>query len=473
MQRADRVLKKLSEKISYNYAKRKNEKVLQLMSAKARLQYIYNQQYTDNASEQILKCIAESYTVKHEMNKTTVLFYDGFGLDKRGLAQIYLKALLQNNYEVVYVTRAMKREDQPQIMSILDQGKTTVLFDNTRKHINKIDWLQKIIATYAFDTAFLYTTPWDVDGIVAFNSLKEKCVRYQINLTDHAFWLGINAFDYCIEFRNYGAAISRDYRRINRECLLELPYYPIVNKNIEFEGFSFDVSGKKIIFSGGSIYKTVDATGTFYSLVDCILKRNEDTVFVYAGLGKNEFMQRLIEKYPKRVFQISERKDLICVMEKSYLYLNTYPISGALMLQYAAIAGCIPVSLKRSWDDDATGILINEGLLGEIFEEFDDVAEEIDKLINDENYYIQKKKLLINQVITEKEFDKKLKRIIESPKSMIRKGIDPVNTTKYRESYNERITVDDIADAVINKSNICVARYFPGLLTRKIMRKCK
>ena len=308
MQMADRVLKKLSEKISYNYAKGKNEKVLQLISAKARLQYIYNQQYTDNASEQILKCIAESYTVKHEMNKTTVLFYDGFGLDMRGLAQIYLKALLQNNYKVVYVTCAMKREDQPQIMSILDQGKTTVLFDNTRKHIDKIDWLQKIIETYAFDTAFLYTTPWDVDGIVAFNSLKKKCVRYQINLTDHAFWLGINAFDYCIEFRNYGAAISRDYRGINRECLLELPYYPIVNKNIEFEGFPFDISDKKIIFSGGSIYKTVDATGTFYSLVDCILKRNTDTVFVYAGLGKNEFMQRLIEKYPKEYFKYAREK---------------------------------------------------------------------------------------------------------------------------------------------------------------------
>ena len=38
--------------------------------------------------------------------------------------------------------------------------------------------------------------------------------RYQVNLTDHAFWLGTYAFDYCLEFLDFGAIVSREYRHI-------------------------------------------------------------------------------------------------------------------------------------------------------------------------------------------------------------------------------------------------------------------
>ena len=37
-----------------------------------------------------------------DVNIKTVLFYDGFGLDSRGLAYVYLKALVNLGYKVIF-----------------------------------------------------------------------------------------------------------------------------------------------------------------------------------------------------------------------------------------------------------------------------------------------------------------------------------------------------------------------------------
>ena len=83
---------------------------------------------------------------------------------------------------------------------------------------------------------------------------------------------------------------------------------------------------------------------------------------------------------------------MVSLLGHCYLYLNTYPISGGLMLQYAAKAKCIPITLKREWDDDSGGALINEEILGETFTEFDDICREIDHLLEDKNYWKAKGK---------------------------------------------------------------------------------
>ncbi|HBI60610.1 MAG TPA: hypothetical protein DDY31_05280, partial [Lachnospiraceae bacterium] len=44
-----------------------------------------------------------------QMKEKVVAFYDEFGLDNRGLALIYLEALLSKGYHVVYITRAGKK----------------------------------------------------------------------------------------------------------------------------------------------------------------------------------------------------------------------------------------------------------------------------------------------------------------------------------------------------------------------------
>ena len=107
--------------------------------------------------------------------------------------------------------------------------------------------LHAIIKRHKSGKAFFLSTPIDTAGVACFSQLKDKVMRFQINLTDHAFWLGSTAFDYCIEFRNYGAGISLNERGIDFNKLILLPFYPYINKEQPFLGFDFDIDGKKIL----------------------------------------------------------------------------------------------------------------------------------------------------------------------------------------------------------------------------------
>ena len=456
--------------------KKKNyEYVLEALAAKARILYLYNQQYKDDFIENKLidiSLLTHSTTDKHLSNKKTVLFYDGFGLDLRGLAYIYIKALSKLGYRIIYVSMAKDKNSQPYIMDLLNNADIYIIGKVNNK-IKRLNLLRKIFLKQKFSYAFYYTYPDDVCAAIAFFEIAETCKRFQINLTDHAFWVGINAFDYSIEFRDYGASISYYYRNISNDKLLELPYYPIT-KNIKFAGFPFVKNTKKIIFSGGSLYKTIDKNNTFYRLVEEIIKRNNDVIFWYAGKGDDRYIKKLSKKYPKRVCYTKERNDLVEVLKHSYLYLNTYPIGGALMLQYAALAECIPVTLRRAWDDDALGILKNEEDLKETYSEFDEVISEINRLLTDANYYKSKKVLLKNSVISEKEFTYKLHNILlnsQPPEKF--KNLIKVNTMDFIKSYKENITEEAVINALLTKTNYKIFKYFKLLLIKKMFYKIK
>ena len=58
--------------------------------------------------------------------------------------------------------------------------------------------LDQIVKTHKPGVMFFYTGPDDAAGAMVFMRYQGLAVRYQVNLTDHAFWLGKNAFDICI-----------------------------------------------------------------------------------------------------------------------------------------------------------------------------------------------------------------------------------------------------------------------------------
>lgn len=473
MQLADDSLRRLTNSIERSFKKQNIESTLELISAKAKLLYTYNQKYRDEQSEILLDSIAGIYNngFSHDKEDGTVLFYDGFGLDTRGLVQQYLTGLIENNYKILYVTVSTDVSKQPRVEKMLKQGNSEFACIRAANFNNKIVWLRDFCLSHSFSYTFMYTTPWDVAGIVLFNMLRGKAIRYQINLTDHAFWLGTRAFDYCVEFRNYGAAITRDYRNITENKLVCLPYYPIVNENENFQGFPESIQGKKVIFSGGSPYKTVDSGNTFYKLVESILDKHNDVAFLYAGNGTVNGLESLTQKYPERAVHVSERSDLLEVMKHSRFFLNTYPISGALMLQYAALSGCIPVTLKREWDDDTDGLLLNEEALQETFTEPSEVIEEIDRLLGDEDYYLRKKRTLEGQVLTSSEFASRLNQLIENPTRLAFTKIDEVDTQLYRKAFAENLTRKDVVRSIIRKDIPRVWSYFPNLLIERLINE--
>lgn len=460
--------------IKKSLRKKNFEKALAGISVCANLLYLWNQKYSDEFLEQSVEIIAkETKTVAIDnlsnVCEDTVLFYDNFGLDTRGLALIYIKALANTGKKVIYLTSNWAKDGQPEIDKIISSNRNVQkLFFTGKTYLSKIKELQNVITTFKPSKAFFYTTPNDCEGAVVFNQIAGKIIRYQINLTDHAFWLGNSAFDYCIEFRDYGASITSKYRNIDKKNILILPYYPFVNKETAFQGFPFDAVGKKIIFSGGALYKTIDENRTYYKIVGEILKAKADVVFLYAGNGNDAFLMDLQNEFESRVFHIEERKDLYQLMQHITLYLNTYPMIGGLMTQYAAMAKKIPLTLKHN--HDASGILIDQNKRCYEYDSAESLVKDAIRLLEDEVYLSQREKLLDGGVISEAVFDRQILNLLENNKTDFAVSFfDDIDTESFRNDYKMRFDRKKIEGAVCSKKNIVLAAEYPCGYIQKIM----
>lgn len=434
-----------------------HEKSIAAISIAGFLLYSWNQKYADDYLEDALQKVAIS-TITPAMKellpeKGVVLFYDGFGYDTRGLAQLYLKALATSGYKVIYIIPKSMEGQQPAIDRIISNSRIIKEHYSTYNYMKKMSDLQKLICVYRPAKAFLYTYPSDAVGIIVFSQMRNT-TRYLINLTDHAFWLGTKAVDYCVEFRNYGASISHYYRNIPSEKIVLLPFYPVFDKDVEFKGFPFNSEGKQIIFSGGALYKTIDEHHTYYRIVDSILASNQETVFVYAGSGENPELTRIIKKYPKRAYQIDERSDLYQVLKHSTLYLNTYPLLGGLMTQYAAIAGRIPITL--TYDDSGDGLLINQHEREICYETVDDLLLDVNKLLADEQYLHTREKKLEGAVITPEAFQSEIMDLLNNGHTSFRLELAEVNTVKFRADYIDRFQISEFRMKTASICNTCL-----------------
>lgn len=440
--KVEKTEKKLKRILAYSLKNNHCETALEAIAADAELKYQWNQNYVDEELENAVEELKEKLSLPKyeckEASENTILFYDGFGEDTRGLMLIYVQNLLAIGYHVVYVTVESAAGNQPGLDKISrGQNFVTQYIPYDKKYENTIRYIIDVFMRYKPLKAFLYTLPYDVAGIVVFNQFRGIVQRFQINLTDHAFWLGVNTFDYCIEFRDYGANISIQYRGIDETKIMMLPYYPYVDYDVPFEGFPFEADGHKIVFSGGGLYKTIDKQNTFYRVVEKMLEHDLSVIFLYAGQGDDTELKKLVEKYPDRVYHIQERKDLFQIMKRIYFYFNTYPLAGGLMTQYAVLAGKIPVTLIRKHDNSIDGVLLNQDRIKVQFDSPEKCLEEIYRLLDDKDYLLNRELMLKNCVLREYEFRENLKGIVDENVSKMNYSERMIQIDQFRQGYRE------------------------------------
>ena len=325
----------------------KLEQALNTVATCALTLYSANQCYTSAALETLLSQIAEKFPIPEiatSADDDRVLFYDGFGFGSRGLLTIYLQALCSFK-KVTFVTR---REWSPRVSEVITLVKSSggeIYFLDNKTKTEDVRKLQDIICSCGARHLFMYANADDVVVTTAFLRTPKDRVRYQINLTDHAFWLGSRCADKYIEFRDYGGAISAAYRDIPKEKLVKLPFYPRLDQYKDFAGYpeSFDPEKQQLVFSGGALYKTRSPDNAYYRLVAQMLRSYPHVVFWYAGSGDSTQLDLLIKEFPGQVWHTPERQDLFEILKRCLFYLSTYPICGGLMFQYAAAAGKAPI----------------------------------------------------------------------------------------------------------------------------------
>ncbi len=470
------IAKKALEKSRY-------ETALSAIACSGGIQYWFNQVYTDSRLEDMLKQLAEKLRPNYseQLSQTqadgnTVLFYDGFGLDTRGVAGMYLSALKRNGYRIVYVTRTAPENGLPTLMDILKNADAVCEYvDMNGGYLPWAEALIQIFLRHRPKALLFYTYPQDVSGCVAFHLYAGIGKRYLIDLTDHAFCLGTGCNDYFLGSREMSASNQLFGRSIPKEKLIKLGVNLIVDETRQPEPLPFDVEKERYIFSGGTLYKTLgDPENTYYRIVDAILSKHPDVKFLYAGTGDDSQMKLLLEKYPNRAFLISERKDFYYLIAHSVFYLNTYPMFGGMMMKYAAHAKRIPITLRHNADSD--GLLLDQSAAKIEYEDADSLIADVDRLLTEETYLREREALLEGKTITQQRFDNNLRSAIESQTTDYNHAYEKQDTTAFLQEYYRRFRMADAYEVLCQKRNLSVAIQFPQAwpyMLQKVLQKVK
>lgn len=421
-QRVNKDFIKLKELAKKCYDKKDYYQTLSTIETASKLMYAFNISYTDDDMEEMLSNIAyevlKSNTRKIPPNNgRKIILYDFFAMDNRGLTQQYIMALIDLDYEILFITyqRDSMKQSEQIFLQLKLYKKAQIYTIKNKEYIESSKEMYNVIKKFGATKALIHTSPWDVVGIMTFSYLTEV-ERYLINLTDHAFWLGKCCSDYILEFRSYGYNISKNYRNIKEEKLMLLPYYPVQDLTIPFEGFPFDTIGKKVIFSGGAVYK-IYGSNIFFDTIKHIVEKHDDTIVMYAGGGNTKPFKNFIvnNHLEKRVFLISERKDISQIFKNCYFYLGTYPLCGGLMTQYAVANNKIPIAFadEKIKCNFIESLFINVKNRVLTYTKLKKYYDTIDKLIDEPKYKNELENNLNDLIITRAEFAENLLSSLE------------------------------------------------------------
>lgn len=453
------------------------EKALRTIFYACGLMYTMNQKLVDLELEELVHQIAKENLQDINRNpgdEKTVIFYDGFGNIDRGLAYIYLEALLELEYHVIYVTCSSNIKKNNAIMQKMKDGDLCIVAGAT--YIDKMHSLAEIVNRANAQKVFIYTNPDDVVAMGVFSLYNGYLERILVNLTDHAFWLGKSVSDIVINFREFGYKVCLEKRGFRKEQLAYLPYYPHELQE-KFEGFQFEDNSRKLIFSGGALYKTFSKDNKYYSMVEEVLRQNEDVNFLYLGNGDTRKIKKLIRQFPGRAIYETERTDFFEIMKRSTFYLSTYPYNGGLMTQYALLAKRIPVTLCRKGIEKELSVRHAESFWN--FDSYNECLSEVDRLLNQEQYRKQKEDELRRFLITKKQFKEKLQYILSGSWEENNISDEVVEFKGFQELPLETFNYFQYCRLFFRKGGFYMIRFFPvkftlgaaGMIFEKIYKK--
>ncbi len=338
------IYNRLVDSAKTNYEAGNLDESLKYIISSALWMYHFNVLYSDYGIETIIKDISVKCLPKVIIDSpkpNRVVLIDNFGYDNRGLTQQYLRGFMKLGYEILYILHNSNPNGNSDIIHELqeyDRASVRIFKTNNKNLIETAKEICLSVKEFSPKDILLHIAPWDVVSLMAVNSISGSTV-YNINLTDHAFWLGASFIDYNIEFRGYGEVLSLEKRGLNPSQLIRLPYYPIVPKHSTFLGFPQLPAGSIKVFCGGSEYKMLGKGGIFFKLMDAVLGLSNDVHILVAGVDKDSTFQKFVERmlHKERVHIIGVRKDINEVFSHSDVYLGSYPLPGGLMTQYAAL----------------------------------------------------------------------------------------------------------------------------------------
>lgn len=456
------------------FKKTQYEKSLNFIKISAQIANNFNWVYIDDDLEKRLNNISKALLKPcidyKPLDDNRIVFFDSFSWDNKGLTQQYLRAFMSIGIKFLYLTESSKTNINSKYifeeLKKYDKADIVEIPQNI-KRTEQIKLIYDNILSYKANKLFMHLSPSAVSAITAFYSLPKEIAKYQINLTDHAFWLGSNCLDYTLEFRPRGCTISKEKRGLKENQVLLQSMYPIINESA-FEGFPEEYTkGKVVIFSGGAFYKVSGDSGEFFNLVKRILDDNHNAVFLFAGIGDSFLIERFIKKnrFENRFILIGNRSDINEVFKHCDIYMGTYPEGGGLMSQYAAMNGKPILNyMTESGGIEVEEIVCQNKNCNITFTDKEKFLEEAKKLINDLNYRKKRGEEINFGLTTKEQFNKNLLQNILSNKNQRQYQDVKINYEKiFDQNIENQNTLQSYKSFIIKNYKIHTVILFPKI----------
>ena len=413
-QKIDKYLATFKRRASLNIKKGRIEEALLYITAAAKTRYDFYIGFQDEELEKDLMVISSHLIKKSSFKLKTgkrCVFYSKFIRDSHGLTQQYVDALIANGYSFLFIHEKDLHQEGSEVLCATLEGNTNVECCQVPigfSLLQKAQWLYDTICDYGACKLLLQLRPDSAYECAAFYALPQLITRYQINLTDHAYWIGTGCTDFTFEFRQYGCFISHEKRGFKNNQLLLLPFYPVM-KNVPFEGFPLEARGKTVFFSGGSLYKISDNDFTFFKLCKGILDADSQAVILFACDLSDKTSLKYIKEtinmhgIDGRFLLLGHRHDIYEVFRHVDVYINTFPIGGGLMCQFAAHC-CKPILNYGS--DHIEDCISQKHTVHFSFDTIDSFVAEAVRLSKDVAYRQRKGKELNSAVYTVCDFNR-------------------------------------------------------------------
>ena len=438
------IYKQVVKKAGRYCAKGLYEESIRCIRCAAHLQYQFNDILIDENLNKNIKIISDRIFTTQEKQKFQsglYVFYDYAGLDNKGLTQQYLDAIFNiEGVSLLYIHETELTDVSKNVKRMLIENHAQIYELGNKSFIEKARDIHSILCEYKPEKIFCHLNPaTSVPLLIALYAYPFS-ETYNINLTDHAFWLGgPDLFDYNFEFRKRGALLSLKQRGFKREQLLLLPYYPWY-ETTPFDGFPDGIEDSIKIFSGGALYKIEGADNEFLDIVRRILQLNNKIVFLYAGTGDTKYIDSFIKQngLEKRFIYLGHRKDINEVLKHIDIFLGTYPIGGGLMTQYAAL-NAKPIVTYRGYTIET--LLAPSKKMSFVFDSKESLVEEINELIVSPDYRKMKGEYYKTLIPSQKDFCSRFRFLITEH--------EPVD---YSIEDKDTI-VEDVYSSFINRIN--------------------
>lgn len=395
------------------------EQAIKWMTVRSNLLYESNILFVDDIIENNLNTVFSkplinaTNDIDGEKSNYRLAFVDVVSKDRRGLSNQYVDALIENGVEFLYVTENPFFEHTEIYQHIKEYKRAAWrIVPAFRNSIDKANYIYKAIMEFAPDKVLCHLLPWSIPTVVALSALPKQIIKININITDHAYWAGASIMDYNIEFRNFGKKLSIHQRGFQDTQEFVLPYYPYIDAS-SFEGFAgIDTKDKVILCWGGALYKIYGEDDFFLKLIAKILKKHPNCICICAGGGEAKHLLSFIKKegLEKVWHYLGFRKDIFQIVCRCDIFINTYPIGGGLMCQYAAICSKPVIAFAKSRVIEEV-LSTTEDVT---FMKEEDLLNYVDILINNKHLREEFGRRLNENLPTPSHFNNEFKGIVES-----------------------------------------------------------